>query len=130
MFLLLIEEFLIIKHLAHRRSGIGRDFNQVEPLGLCNLQSLLNGIYACLYVVTDQTYLAGTNAFVDCVKVFGCVAAPAGRAVVIATQTRYKRFFLHSMSRIISHVFDLFSQNFCKVSNFHRSFITFALFSY
>ena len=64
----LVEEFRVIKDLADRRVGRGRDLDEIELDLSGERQCLGQGLYSQLgSVVTDQANLTNANALVDAV---------------------------------------------------------------
>ena len=71
LFLLGVQEFLVIYDTANRGGGRRRYLNEVEVLLVRNMHSLLKRVDALFYVVADKAYLGHTtNLVVNTVWVF------------------------------------------------------------
>ena len=71
LFLLGVEELLVVNNSANGRIGGRSDLNQIEVEVIGNLHCLLEGIDPLLYVVADEAYLLDTaNLVVNTMRVF------------------------------------------------------------
>ena len=133
LLLLLVEVLLVVQDLAHGRVRLGADFHQVEFEFFRYLAGLVNGIDSGGDIVAYQADLSGTDVLVDVVRsLLGLMRIAAGSLRGLRTTGTggdsgagatgvVRGFFIHSVSLLICHGFDLVGQKLRKGSNFHRT---------
>ena len=135
----MVEILLVVEYLAYRRIGLSGNFHEIKLEIFCNLASFLNGVYAGSNVVANKSYFASTDMLVDVVRgllglarvaALGAIVTRTLSGIVGAGSPGVKRFFLFFVGLLINHLIDLIGQMLCKVSNFHRTKVTFTRFSY
>jgi hypothetical protein len=70
LFLLFVEEFLIIHHLTNGGIGIGYNFYQVELLFLGNFPCFFKWIDIRFNILSNEPYLGSGNIFIDIMLIF------------------------------------------------------------
>ena len=66
--LLLVLKFRVVDHTANRRVRCWRNLYQVKVLLVCDSLSISGLVYSLLYIVSNQSYLAGSYLIIDFVR--------------------------------------------------------------
>ena len=80
LFLLFVEELLVVHHLAHGRGGLGGDFHQVEAELVGECQSLPKGDDLRLKILTDDPHGRCRNELIDLMRVLFFLGTSASDA--------------------------------------------------